>query len=126
MRKKDKYLVGLMIMATGEEKPQEAAVTLMVNGMLVTGFIISPEKWLKHCPDAAAVDAAFARAFAKQEGAAQDEGATDDLSLDYIHLRDAKYYVPGQTLFPSEGAGLFVRILLDAVDGFHSGYLKQN
>ena len=123
MRKNDVYLAALIVCATKGGESMEVDVTLMVNGLLVTGFIVSADKWRKHNANAAAIDEAIRKLLGETHSSPETAEPESAPPISHIHLRDAKFYSPGQHPIPGGDEGTHVRISLDAVDGFTFGYI---
>lgn len=115
------------------EGDDEVAVTLFVGGTIVTGFAISPQRWVDLSTASAGEDfkeqlreQVLVPEFSIPAGfdivdATEDETAEAFESMPrYIHLREARY-LPGSTLLPDEGS--LWRGKLTAVDGWHFGNL---
>lgn len=115
---KDGLLVSLVGIAEGEE-PFEIDVTLLVGGFLVSGSIISAEKFMENHP--------ASRPFWKQvkelRGEAAQSGGADDVTRHFIHLRDARFYTPGEAPIP-DNQGVYWRAPLESVQGFNFGLLS--
>jgi len=116
---KDVMLLSLIAMAKSEE-PVEHDVTLIVSGFLVSGFIVSYENYVKHHSTLATVDAIITEL--RETSVPEGDEPLDD-SPNYIHLRDAQYFVPGNEPIPGN-TGVFVRIPLESVHGFTFGKLQ--
>src|SRR4051812_20448561 len=69
-------------------------VTLAVNGMLVSGRIISHEEWLRD----------YVKWFPEEAAAKLLEGVKagdrDECGRNFIHLKDARFFTPGQLPIP--------------------------
>lgn len=118
---KDPLLVSLIILAESDppkelDAPMEIDITLIVGGFLVSGYVISTKKYMQHHSTTAAISKAV-------EMCKDENLKTEEKSYDYIHLRDAKYYVPGSNPIPGN-MGVFVRIPLESVQGFSFGKLN--
>lgn len=116
---KDPMLLGLILMA-GQKEPLEQDVTLNVGGFLVSGYVVSYERYVKHHQTTEALDIAFEQ-LSKTPNPEPPELL--DNTPNYIHLRDAKYYLPGVEPIPGN-MGLFVRVPLTSVHGFSFGKLE--
>ena len=98
------------------ETPVEAEVTLIVGGMLVTGHVISEDKYMSHHAltrawlelDEEAEDESDVEASAESDDEDEEDDDFDD-DATYLHLRDA--HAPGGKLG-------FFRIALSDVSGF--------
>lgn len=113
---KDIMLVSLITLAA-EEPPIEHDVTLLVGGFLISGFVISYEKYVQHHPTTAGFESAI------QQIQTEENLESTEYNDNFIHLRDAKYYVPGANPIPGN-MGVFVRISLEAIQGFSFGKLE--
>jgi hypothetical protein len=98
------------------ETPVEVEVTLIVDGMLVTGHVISEETYMAHHALTRAYLELDDEAEDESEADASDEGDEEDEEDDdfddevaYLHLRDA--HAPGGKLG-------FFRVALGDVSGF--------
>jgi hypothetical protein len=109
-----------------EEEHQEFSITLNVAGMLITGDLISYDTYLKDF-----LDGAIAKAFQtvekqyksfKQEMEEIDKEA-EEKPHNFIHLKNAKFIIPGQPPVPGEQEGTLWRGRLSSVDGFVIGKL---
>ncbi|TSK05952.1 MAG: hypothetical protein FPO08_14110 [Geobacter sp.] len=115
---KDAALVSIIKCAELEE-PNEQDVTLLVGGFLVSGKVISFEKYSQHHP----ITESIAAAFDEADKALTEEQIAELGRPNFIHLSGAKYFIPGQQPIPN-GDGVFARISLSAVHGFHLGSLQ--
>lgn len=118
MRKKDAYLAMLIGLAS-QDDPTEQDVTLMVNGLLVSGYIISVEKWREHHHTLDAIGKAL------DADAELTEAEAECPPPNFIHLRNSQIRTPGQSPIPADEDGVFVRIPLLAVDGFLMGRIRE-
>lgn len=112
---KDFVLVSLITLAEAES-PLEHGVTLIVGGFLVSGFVVSYEKYMQHNPTTQSIETAL-------QTVIPDSADTTKNECNFIHLRDAKYFTPGANPIP-ENMGLFIRLSLDSIQGFSIGILK--
>ena len=113
---KDGILVSLILVA--ESKAQiEVDVTLLVGGFLISGYITSKDKYLQHHAATAAIGEALKNSPPPDQSV---DNETVDNTPKYIHLRDAKYYLPGANPVPGN-TGIFIRISLESVHGFSFG-----
>lgn len=117
---KDVMLLSLIACA-GAEEPLEKEVTLLVGGFLVSGAVITYAKYVEHNTITASVEKAFEEVRRNSEAETGAEEAADK-GPNYIHLRDARYFTPGQMPIPGN-MGIYVRIPLEAVQGFSFGSL---
>ena len=112
---KDVMLISLAVMAE-HDPPIEQDVTLLVGGFLVSGFVVSYEKFAQHHQTSAGIDSAKRIILA-------ENAAPEDKTYNFLHLRDAKYYLPGVQPIPGN-TGVFVRIPIESVNGFSFGKLE--
>ena len=90
------------------DPPCETKVTLIVDGLLISGFITNQTEYLRHLANAKDLENPKVRSQPSHECPA------------FIHLRDASYYQTGQK--PNLGdIGGYTRIPLNAVIGFSFG-----
>ena len=115
---KDGLLVSLVGIAEGDQ-PFEIDVTLLVGGFLVSGAIISAERFMENHP--------ASNAFWKQVNEIRVEAApsddTKEATRHFIHLRDARFYTPGGAPIPNN-EGVYWRAPLESVQGFNFGLLS--
>ena len=108
-----------------EENPIESAITLIVGGFLVSGHIISKEKFMEINPLTAWIKEIADKHEEENEEPDDASKPDDDGKRRYIHLRDAQYFSPGQPPIPGSGS-VSCRIKLSDVAGFHFGYLATS
>lgn len=106
--------------AEGEFGP---GVTLLVSGMLVSGYIVSKKKYMGHHPIVTEIQRI--REEHEAEMSTPDDGESESPLPDCIHLRDAKCFAAGGNPIPGN-TGVFWRISLDAVQGFTFGVLAAS
>ena len=114
---KDIMLIVLRTMAQAEP-PIEHDVTLLLNGFLVSGSIISYEKYIRHHPVSAEIESMIQQLTVPLE-------VPDEHILEFLHLRDATFF-SGRSGHDDIAGTMgtrqrFVRISLDAVQGFSLG-----
>lgn len=102
------------------EVPVETDVTLVVGGFLISGSVVSAKKYFMH--NAVSAMAGMMEQV-KTEAARRENNRAETIKRSYIHLKDARYYTPGQNPIPSN-TGVFCRISLDAIAGFSFGRLS--
>jgi hypothetical protein len=100
--------------------PVETDITLVVGGFLISGSVVSAKKYFTHN---AVVAMAGMIEQIKSDAARQENNQAKTAKPDFIHLKDARYYTPGQNPIPSN-TGVFCRISLDAISGFSFGRLS--
>lgn len=118
--KHDPILIATIALAEADPAT-EADVTLVAGGFLISGFVISFQKYMKHHVIVEGTARALARV-SEEDPANKDEPEAS--GRNFIHLRDAKYYMPGAPAVPGN-TGVFCRIRLDAVTGFSFGKLES-
>ena len=113
----------------------EFAITLTVGGMLISGLLTGgkryheefAEQMLKGMGDLESETSETIRKFFRSFGAIYErpEGdQTPELLTTFVHLRDARFFVPGAAPVPSNG-GVLWRGRLVRVDGYHLGILAM-
>jgi len=98
------------------EKDNAIPITLNVGGLIVSGFLISQAAYFKEF-----MYGAMYRQYQKgiEEVPALAESKEAESSLrQFIHLRNAKIFYPGQKPIPGEGDGFLWRGRIAAVDGY--------
>jgi hypothetical protein len=104
----DAALLLVAIELAEADSPQETNVTLIVDGLLISGFITSEDQYLTHL--------ANAKHLKEQQKSSQASPECPN----FIHLRDATYYQPGQK--PNvDNIGSYTRVPFNAVIGFSFG-----
>lgn len=117
---KDGFLE-LIVKFAETEAPLEAGVTLIVDGFLISGFVISKDKYMKHNELTSSIENGIKEALSRIKKEAPDPG--DDGERNFIHLRDARYFTPGQQPIPNNES-VYCRIRLEKVSGFNIGVLN--
>lgn len=115
MAKNDALLIQLTDLAESD-KAIETDVTLLVDGLLISGFVISADKYMKHH----VIAEAYWKNLNNRGLVANDP---TDRPANFIHMRDAKYYLPGANPIPGN-TGVFVRISLSSIHAFSFGKLE--
>lgn len=93
-------------------------VTLAVGGLLISGQVISREDYMQENWLTASIEEGIRQAIADTG----EEIGSDNGHRRYIHLRDVRYFSPGQSPTPSVGT-VTCRIALAQVAAFHFGFL---
>lgn len=119
---KDSMLEMMVLFSEGVE-PIETAITLIVDGFLISGFVVSKAKYMQHCSFTVALVDAEKKIISEQPDESLEQKNND--TRNFIHLRDAKYYGVGQTPFPSQGS-VYCRISLESISGFHIGVFETS
>lgn len=86
------------------DPPHELKVTLIFDGLLISGFVTSENEYLAHLENAKYFEV-------------PQEIEQDMLDPAFIHLRDAKFYQACENPNPQD-VGSYFRAPLDAVIGF--------
>jgi hypothetical protein len=115
---KDGILLALIAVAEDEENRIEHEVTLLIGGFLVSGFVVSRNKYLQSHPTTGAISNVIERLRAEDPKIQVPENE----AAEFIHLRDAKFFVPGGKPIP-DNASVYWRGRLESVDGFTLGLL---
>ena len=115
MNKKDDILIQLTDFASSS-KNVEIDITMLVEGLLISGFVISTEKYMKHNT----ITDVFWEDTLKK-GKVPHKHV--DRAADYIYLRDAKYCHPGGPAIPGND-GVFMRVRLSSVSCFNFGHIS--
>lgn len=117
-------LLMLLIKSVEEHEGSDATppftgqITLTVGGILVSGFIISAAIFLQANET---IYGPIIRPILPQEGESSDD---EPPFLEFIHLRDAKFYLPGANHpIPTSSAGTYWRGKISRMDGFFLGTL---
>lgn len=117
---KDVMLVALAVFANSET-PMEHDVTLNVGGFLLSGTVIGYKNYVQHNETINAIETALTKLRETKPVTESDEDIDD--SPNFIHLRDAQYFLPGNQPVPGS-QGLFVRVPIESVCSFSFGRLK--
>jgi hypothetical protein len=115
----DTLLLVVINLAEADE-PVETDVTLIAGGFLISGSVVSARKYFTH--NAVATMTGMIEQI-KTEAARQENSPVEPAKGNFIHLKDARYYTPGQNPIPSN-TGVFCRVSLDAISGFSFGRLS--
>jgi hypothetical protein len=102
----------------------ETDITLVVDGFLISGFVISAEKYFSHHPFTEELFKVLKENEIKNETPMSEDDKTEPAPHNFIHLRDAKYFTPGQKAIP-DNRSVFCRIKLDAISAFSFGTLSH-
>jgi len=118
---KDSMLLMAIILAE-QEPPKETDITLFVGGFLVSGYIISKKKYCTHHPISEGVSEILEKARKSELPEDIVEDIVEDKVRNFIHLRDAKIFIPGQIPIP----GNYCRIQLESISAFFFGTLNTS
>lgn len=125
---KDVILSSFVFAANSKEAQLEMGVTLNVGGTIVSGILIGYNKYLESIklqfdqkPGGEFV-ASFMDKFlsAVEEEKIEEEDVVLPI---YIHLKDARFFTPGNNPIPNNG-GILWRGKLSSIDGFNFGALS--
>ncbi|KRG84382.1 hypothetical protein ABB34_09355 [Stenotrophomonas daejeonensis] len=109
-----------VVIKLAENSPEiDIPVTLTVGGLLISGRVISRENYMQENWLTASIEEGIKQALA-QIG---EDPKPADGHRHYIHLRDVRYFSPGQSPTPSVGT-VTCRIALAHVSAFHFGFLS--
>lgn len=125
----------LQLLISYSELGIETPVTLLTGGMTVSGVIVSAASYMENTGaqlsaalkshDAAKLAETVAQSFAqlKQDVEAQSRAADEagQLTARFIHLKNARYFIPGQDGLPNNTDGIYWRGRLSAISGFSLG-----
>ena len=125
----DRFLDSILIFA---ESNIRVGVTIVISGAIVTGTVISGKEYFESLARSIAsatiqgdtdtlrmmsdIWGGFSREYERPDGV---EGWTPP--FDYIYLREARYYAPGQTPLPDTGDGMLWRGKVADVSGVSVG-----
>ena len=113
-------ILELIVKFSENENPLETGITLITDGFLVSGFIVSKDKYMKHNVLTSSIEEGLKEAISKEQP--QSPEPEDDGERNFIHLRDARYFTPGQPPIPGNEA-VYCRIRLEKISGFSLGVL---
>lgn len=112
----------------------ETPITLLAGGMAVSGVIISAATYMERTGAqlssalkshdarlAETISESFAQLKLDVEAQSRAADETGSMSARFIHLQNAKYYVPGQDALPSNVDGILWRGRLSEISGFSLG-----
>jgi len=120
------YILNLLISISDNDTP--VPITLNVSGLLITGEIIGEVAYRKEVMFGqleAGLQAAVTKLKESGEWVEPEDKPDDPDDVEFIHLRNAKFFAPGQPPIPTQGDGTLWRGRLDAVDGYVFGTLAQ-
>ena len=112
-------ILELVVKFAEAESPLETPITLLVDGLMVSGYVMSKDKYMRHNDLTKEIESAFERALAE----IKEEKPEDDGKRRFIHLRDAKYFAPGQSPVPTNES-VVCRVRIAKVSAFHFGCLS--
>ena len=110
-----------------KEEHLDFSITLNVGGMLISGDLISKDTYLKDFLGGAILEK-FQEAEEKDESLKQEMEEIDkeakERPYNFIHLKNTKFFIPGQPPVPFEQQDTLWRGKLSCVDGFVMGKLE--
>ncbi|NID14981.1 hypothetical protein [Luteibacter yeojuensis] len=99
-------------------------VTLAVGGILVSGYVVSADKYYEHHPVAKAFGDGIKQLMEQEKAEnGNDEGSPPTM---FIHLRNARYWHPGGNAIPTGSEGIFVRVKIEDVSAFNFGSISKD
>jgi len=109
-----------------DEKDYSLSLTLHIGGMLVSGDLIGEYQYLQEFMGGTVLRKmeSLASENASAGDSAPAEGQETHTDPEYIHMRNAKFFHPGQTPVPGSGAGVLWRGRVASVDSFILGSLN--
>ena len=108
------------------EKDYSLSITLHIGGMLVSGDLISQYQYLREFMGGSVLQKmeSLASEIASAGDSASAEAQETNTDPEYIHMRNAKFFHPGQTPVPGSGVGVLWRGRVASVDSFILGSLN--
>jgi hypothetical protein len=97
-------------------------ITLNVGGLLISGELISTSRYMSEFLGGAIRDKIKSVLDEREDLKRLVEDAPEKKD-DFIHLREARFFVPSQRPIPGASEGVLWRGALDSVDGFFIGRL---
>jgi hypothetical protein len=118
----DAVLLSVISMAEGDPAI-ETDITIVVAGYLISGVVVSFDVYRKHhaVPDRVFEALSTLRAQAQAGNDADMAERLED--RDFLHMRDAKYFMPGGNPIPGN-ANIFCRIALGSIAAYTFGKLS--
>lgn len=98
-------------------------ITLAVNGLLISGKIISEKDFLLSNKTLNALDEIVEESARETTGGGKMPRSPHEF---FIHLKNAKVFAFGGNPIPSQGDGAFWRVRLSSVDGFFMNTLVSS
>lgn len=96
-------------------------ITLSVNGMLISGVLIPRDVFYANPQNTSLkyfIDIMDKNA--EEQGVEEEPTKIEDIN--YLHLKDACYYLGGNTI-PTNGTNTLM-VLIDSVDAFNMGHIR--
>lgn len=94
-------------------------ITVMLHGMTITGKVISYKEWAQSYQITDSIDEIISRL-----GNVEGNGPIAENLIApkrFLHLKNARCYLPGHGFVPNQGDGTYFRCRLDSIDGFFCG-----
>lgn len=120
---RDGYLEFLISMAESDP-PLECDVTLCVDGFLISGVIISREKYMQHTELTRQMQEAIDKIEAKEKLENPEKEPEPEKRRRFLHLRDAKYFTSSLHAIPTSGTTT-IRVKIGSVSAFNFGSLNH-
>ena len=98
-------------------------ITLNVGGMLITGDLISSDAYLKDFPHGDLAETLRIEQENNELLKQKTDHETKEKEYDFIHLKNAKLFIPGHLPIPGKQEGTLWRGRLRSVNGFIMGSL---
>ena len=106
-----------------EDRPEDDSfyITLNVGGLLISGNLIGRRQFAAEFMPG--IKKRIEEENEKEEDKTLEEEENNASAPRFIHLKDAKFFIPGQLPIPTTG-GTFWRGRIDSVDGYLIGELR--
>jgi hypothetical protein len=112
-----------LVLALAEEEDKEIPVTLTVKGLVISGFIVSQKAYTDSFANGSFKTTVLKLKESGQLDFLDDEAEPSEPGkYEYIHLKNAKIYAPGQHRFPADG--MLWRGRISSIDGYADGMLR--
>ena len=119
----DDYMLSFISKLTKatDRLPLEQPITLLTGGFLVSGTMISYDKYIEHHPVTKEVDRVL-RESEKSKVEDLEDSLYDSLkSINFIHLKNACFWTGIGNCKVSSDNGVYVRIHISSISGFTLG-----
>jgi hypothetical protein len=117
---RDRLLEVVVVVVNGANDSTDGrtvqGITLAVNGLLISGKIISERDFVLSNETLNTVEEEIGDLASEAPGPGDVEYYIPHEF--FIHLKEAKIFTPGQKPMPSDGPGIFWRVKLSSIDGF--------
>jgi hypothetical protein len=105
-----------------KEGADSISITVNVGGLLISGTLISGKRYLDEFLSGVMRDK-IKNAINSDESLKEEIQKAPIGKEAFIHLRDARFFLPGQKPVPGVGDGVLWRGRMDSVEGFFLGKL---